>query len=244
MCLVAGRLACALRIAHEFPYDTISTRKAYQVTGKSLNPMEVDVAPSPDQAEIWKLLQRQSRTYYELGHIVHAIKALAEWRANEAEYTKKSPKLSGASPTLKAAKEAVDEAMLPILEDRLLLEPVDEAEAADLKQIRTAYIPELIIAYNTVLHAAGYLISRENLIESMDMSVTIADDKNQLAECFTAAGRMREMVTSFAHTSKSMLVLKAEGRKWTSRKDRQGKDLGIWEVSQRSSGHTRDISLS
>ena len=69
-----------------------------------------------------------------------------------------------------------------------------------------------------------------------------------------AAGRMRELVDSFAQTSKSMLVLKAEGKKWAPRKGREGKDLAIWEIGAQSSGvgnggnvrpgHMRTLSLS
>lgn len=234
-----------MSIVNEFPYENLAIRKSYQEIGKSFNPMDLENLPPADDASKWDDMTRHSRTYYELELVMNALQALATWRAEEEAYTQKKPKLSGASPTLKSCKEAVDETMLPILEGGLLMDAIDEEEAADLNLIRTWYFPEIILAYNAVHHAAGYMISRENLIKSMDLSVIIADDRFNLSEPFMAAGRMRELVDSFACTSRSMLVLKAEGKKWSNKKGREGKDLGIWETQTASSnGHGRDLSLS
>lgn len=197
--------------------------------------MDADQAAFADDTAQLGSLRKQSRTYYELSQLVEAIQCLFIWRTQEAEYLEKHPRLSGASPDLKNAKEAVTDAMEPILTRSLLLgdDYASTDEKSDCARIREWYIPELIIAYNTVLHSAGHLISRDNLIDSMDLSVLIADDQNHLSEVFVQARRMREIVASFAATSKAMLRLKAEGKKWTSRKQkgREGKDLGIWEIA-------------
>lgn len=201
------------------------------------------------------LMKRQSRTYYELELLVRAIEALAHWRDEEHKYISKAPKPSTVPSSLKEAKAAVTEAMEPVLKG-LLMNPRDEAEAGNLDWIRRMYIPEVVLAYNTVLHAAGNLITREALLESMDLSVAIAQDGattpatggsdasktgevvsgNGLAEAFKQAGRMRELVDSFALTSKVMLILKAEGKAWKARKDRAGKELGVWEIGVRDGG--------
>lgn len=177
-------------------------------------------------------MARQSRTYHELEQLVHAIEALAHWRDEEEKYITKAPKPSTVPSSLKEAKAAVSDAMAPILTG-ILLHPRDEQEASDLAFIRDTYVPEVVVAYNTVLHAAGNLITRDALLESMDLSVAIAStdgEGNGLAECFQRSGRLRELVSSFALTSKVMLVLKAEGKPWKARKDREGKALGIWEI--------------
>ncbi|KXT02713.1 hypothetical protein AC578_5450 [Pseudocercospora eumusae] len=251
--LISGRIVLAIKIINTYPYDDIAIRKSYQEIGKSYNPMDDEQAPSAEAAPHHERMRKESRCYYELSLLVQAINALGYWRTQEAEYIEKHPRLTGASPDLKAAKEAVTEAMDPVLNGMLLLVE-DSADAgektdekADCTQIRQWYVPELVIAYNTVLHSAGYLISRDNLIDSMDLSVTIADDKNRLSEVCVQAGRMRELVASFASTSKAMLILKAEGKKWTSRKmkGREGKDLGIWEIgSQVAVRPSRTLSLS
>ncbi|EME88274.1 uncharacterized protein MYCFIDRAFT_55271 [Pseudocercospora fijiensis CIRAD86] len=251
--LISGRIALAIKIINTYPYEDIAVRKSYQEIGKSYNPMDDEQAPSAEAASHHIRMRKESRCYYELSLLVQAIKALGSWRTQEAEYIEKHPRLTGASPDLKAAKEAVTEAMDPVLNGLLLLgdsfADADEKadEKADCAQIRQWYVPELVIAYNTVLHSAGYLISRDNLIDSMDLSVTVADEKNLLSEVCVQAGRMRELVASFASTSKAMLVLKAEGKKWTSRKmkGREGKDLGIWEIgSQVAVRPSRTLSLS
>ena len=65
------------------------------------------------------------------------------------------------------------------------------------------------------------MITRSALLESMELSVVVAggDDgpgtgesqSNGLAECFVQAGRMRELVKSFALTSRLMLSFEGDG---------------------------------
>ena len=163
------------------------------------------------------------------------METLAAWRIEEHTYVSKVPTPLGIPATLKLALNDVTQAMLAI-QKGILLQSADEAEETDLTYIRETYIPEIVLAYITVLHAAGNLISREHLLDAMDLANLIAEGKdaygatNGLEECFVKAGRMRELVECFALTSKVMLVLKAEGRAWSIRKnDRKGRDLGMWE---------------
>lgn len=248
---VTNRFAWARMIIRSFPYEEVSTRKSYQTIGRSINMMEITASTPYEEEEsmTWDLMKRQSRTYFELEQLVHAIETLFAWRQEEQKYLNKIPKPATVPTALKRAKEAVSEAMQPLLKG-ILQNPTDEKEASDLAHIRKMYIPEIIIAYNTVLHAAGNLITRDSLLESMDLSTTIATghpprkleisdevanagatkQPNGLVECFVQAERMRELVSSFALTSKVMLILKAEGKPWRPKKDRVGKDLGIWEI--------------
>lgn len=208
-------------------------QKSYSVFGTTINMTEYDSAPSAIDPEVWKELLEQSKTYQELEYLVRAIASLAQWREVEYEYTRNHQKQfsqSRAPVDLKDAKVAVDEGMEPILDGILgSSASTDAEELADLEKIRVDYIPEVVLAYNTVLHTAGCLISRQNLIESMDLSVKVANEENGLAATFVKAKRMRELVTSFAMTSKAMLVLKDAGREWKPKRDREGKDLGMWE---------------
>lgn len=190
-------------------------------------------------------MTRQARTYHELSLLVRALEALARWRDEEHTYLARAPKPSTVPANLKQAKAGVTEAMEPLLRG-VLLEARDEEQARHLTFVREKYIPEMVLAYNAVLHAAGNLITRDALLESMELSVAIARDGvgeagapsaagggNGLAEAFQRAGRMRELLRSFALTSKVMLVLKAEGKPWKARKDREGMDLGVWEIGRR-----------
>lgn len=210
-------------------------QKSHSVFGTTINVAEYESAPSSVDPEVWADHLSQSKTYQDLECLVKAIATLANWREVEYEYTRNHQKQfsqSRAPADLRDAKINVDECMEPILAGDILSpsDNADEDEISDLEKIRLDYIPEVVIAYNTVLHTAGSLISRQNLIASMDLSVKVANEENGLAEIFVKAKRMRELVTSFAMTSKAMLVLKDAGREWKPRRDREGKDLGMWEV--------------
>jgi len=101
-------------------------------------------------------------------------------------------------------------------------------EDDQMKKIRHAYLPEIVLAYVASLHAAGHLLTRENLLKCLDVATEIAANEG-LVQCLKETGRMKELVQSFALTSKAMLEL---GQSNASRKNknRSGKSLGIWEV--------------
>lgn len=209
--------------------------------------MEFDEESAPrDEQELMtlELLKRQSRTYYELSQLVLAIESFAEWRAKEEAYTSQIPKPHNVPSSLKQCFEEVNFSMAPIVRG-ILLHPVDNDEAEDLNYIRNNYIAELVIAYISTLHTAGSIISREHLLDAMDLANAIAEGKgangelaetNGLEECFAQAGRMRELVECFALISKTMLVMKAAGRLWKGDKQKRGRDLGIWEIGG-TAGH-------
>jgi nuclear pore complex protein Nup107 len=246
MYAVTGRFACARAIIAKYPPDTVSYSKSFDTIGKSMNVFDFDEESAPrDEQELLtlELLKRQSRTYFELEQLVRAIEALSLWRAEENTYVSQNPKPNSVPSSLKHLQRDVAATMEPIVKG-ILLEPTDEEEAKDLMYIRVNYIPEVIIAYITVLHTSGNLITRECLLDAMDLANAIAKGRdangdmveyNGLEECFVQAGRMRELVECFALTSKLMLILKAEGRVWKAKKtDRVGRDLGMFEIG----GHT------
>lgn len=237
---VTGRFASARLIVAEFPYEKLSQDKSYETLGRSVNIMDDNAFTPHDEEEYmtWDLMKRQSRTYYELEQLIQAVEVLAAWRIEEQKCEGMAQKPPGMQAVFKEVKEKVSLAMEALLRG-VLQNPIDEQEAEDLAHIRLTYLPEIIVGYTVILHAAGPLVSREALLESMDLSTTIAterierdeEESNGLAECFVKAGRMRELVTIFALTSKSMLVTKAVGRPWKpNRKDRVGRDLGVWEI--------------
>jgi nuclear pore complex protein Nup107 len=103
-------------------------------------------------------------------------------------------------------------------------------EAADLVKIRNWYLPEVVLAYNTVLCAGAHMISREHLLRSMELANDVANDKTGLAECFIESGRMRELVIAFAQSSETMLKLNELNQNKRERKNKAGKNLDIWEI--------------
>lgn len=222
-------------------------QKSFEELGHSVNIMDKSQAPpeSDEDAEEtlqWELLKQQARTYYELEQLVHAIESLAVWVSHERPFTSTPRQTASVPAELKQAKIELDEAMAPLLSG-LLLQSDDETQRSYLDRIRVMYLPEVIIAYNTALYTAGPTISRDSYIESMDLSVAIADESNGLTECFTKAGRMRELVDGFGQASKMMLVMKANGR--PRKPNKSGKDLGLWEIGPQgalASGAATDMS--
>jgi nuclear pore complex protein Nup107 len=203
--------------------------------GRSVD-IATDDAASADELPMWDLMYRQSRPYHHMEQLVHAFEALAHWRDEEILYRGKVPLPSSVPASLKHAYEGVETCMAPLLQGGFLSYPDEEDTPSSAPQVpfaavRDLYLPEALIAYNTVLHSAGYLITRESLLKSMDLSVAIAQEENSLTGPLVRAGRMRELVKSFALSARAMLVLKGLGHKpWRTRRDREGKDPGIWEI--------------
>lgn len=98
-------------------------------------------------------------------------------------------------------------------------------------RIRTMYLPDIILAYNSVLCTAGHMISRDELLTSMDLATVIADEQSGLGESFVKAGRVKELVRSFAETSKIMLKLNEMGKVRKEKKQDMGRGLAIWEIN-------------
>lgn len=108
---------------------------------------------------------------------------------------------------------------------------IDE-EAPVLADIRIAYLPEVVLAYNSVLHFAGHAISREMLLQCMELAAVVAAKGSDVAACFVSAGRMSELVDAFAITSKAILRANEQGSKANKgrKKTVHGETLDLWTV--------------
>lgn len=106
----------------------------------------------------------------------------------------------------------------------LLTADADE-EAEEFEQIRLACLPELVLAYNSILNHSAHFAAREILKTSMDLAVIIGQEDSELAACLLKAGKMPELVDSFTVVAKSMIVAET---KRPGGKQRDGRSLGIW----------------
>ncbi|CZT05067.1 related to Nuclear pore complex protein Nup107 [Rhynchosporium agropyri] len=102
---------------------------------------------------------------------------------------------------------------------RVTLEPLlkgwlltcqNEGAEAQLKLLREAYLPETILAYISVLQIGGTTLTRDLLMECMELSAVIAGDDSDVLEVFRNTGRMQELVEAFAMVSKDLLVITAQ----------------------------------
>lgn len=115
--------------------------------------------------------------------------------------------------------------MYPLLESDFLSRPSDEAEAISLTNLRNHYLPECVLAYNSVLYFAGHAISRTWLIECMNLAQVVAANET-LTEAFVQSSRMKELVMAFAMSSQALLHANEHG----GRRGKKDENLEVWQV--------------
>lgn len=93
----------------------------------------------------------------------------------------------------------------------------------DFQEIREAYIPETVLAYISCLHFAGTSLSRDNLLECMELAAVIAEKDSDVAREFLRSGRMKELVEAFASCSKALAI-------WTS--DKKGSQTNSKKIRE------------
>lgn len=122
--------------------------------------------------------------------------------------------------------EGIQQLMCPLLEKDYLCRPNDEKEGAILDDIRNHYLPECILAYDSVLYYAGHALSRRYLVECMNLAQIVAGNPT-LTNAFVESRRMRELVTAFALDSKALLhANELDGGK----KAKKDSGIDIWQI--------------
>lgn len=110
-----------------------------------------------------------------------------------------------------------------------------DKEGREFERIRIACVPEVILAYNTVLNYSGFSISRDILLKSMDLASLVAAEDSDLTASFMGAGRMAELVDSFALSSRNMIQAEEVGfRAGKSRRKPNGERLDLWVIKPSS----------
>ena len=90
-------------------------------------------------------------------------------------------------------------------------------------------MPEIVLAYAEVLNVSAFSLSRDYCLKSMDLAAMIAAEGSDVADCFMAAGRMTELVTTLAYASRNMIKAGEKGTKVAkSRRKMDGKSIDIW----------------
>lgn len=67
-------------------------------------------------------------------------------------------------------------------------------------------------------------------MRSMELAATVADSRTGLADAVVKAGRMKEVVTSFARASETMLKLNEFGKVRREKRHKTGGNLAVWEI--------------
>lgn len=203
---------------------------------------------------IRQLLRRAILHYHEMGQLVEAIDTLWTFRTLEQRrlnIEKLAPHaVSDLTKDLANILQHLQDVILPMLRPGFLFKAVPQSqndelgndantmealsvtnlhkEAAELTAIRRLYLPEIVLAYMSALHFAGCLVSRDRLLDLLDLTRLVSDNET-LTDCFVKTGRMRELVDVVALSSKTLMRLNAEkGRGKKSNKD--ARNWRIWDV--------------
>jgi len=100
--------------------------------------------------------------------------------------------------------------------------------------LREAYLPEIILAYDSILHFSGIALSRDNFLECMELSTVIAAEDSDLADMFVKNGRMKELVAAFADNSRALLQANTAGKSRTGTTSKKLRTLGwtreLWDI--------------
>ncbi|MCJ1284715.1 Nucleoporin nup84, partial [Xylographa opegraphella] len=264
--LESGRLAAARQLSKTVTFSIISLNKTEKLLGRSIDIANSQNTSEDEynddhgmrrstrsrsnqvrrrrrssskrmyQAER-EILLGYSETFLDFENLMVALDALENWKEIEVQVKNIGDPRHAKSwkKEIQTAHDAVVASMQPLLYG-WLQHPADDAEARAIKKIKIGYLPEMILAYNSVLQYAGHVLSREILLQCMDLAATVAAENSDLSEVFVRAGRMSELVDSMAIASKSILCAQEKGqkagRKW---KKVNGASMDIWNVRASSS---------
>lgn len=193
-------------------------------------------------------LAEQSLVWAHLELLVQAMDNLEYWQdlADSIDTLPRndSTTIKTAKKELRHALQAVQSAMQPLLDHGFLSSAMDDQEDHDLQQIRQHYLPECILAYNSALYFGGHVITRQNLVQCMDLAQQVAQNET-LTGAFVASKRMQELVNAFALDSQALLranehektSTRAGGGKKSSLGGKVGGRAGIWQVQWAADEH-------
>lgn len=134
--------------------------------------------------------------------------------------------------------EVIFNSLMTSISQSMHLDP--KAETSDSWNLKCAYIPEIVLAYLSVLQTAAFFWQRDSggssAVKAMEVANLIADDKNVwLQKVFLETGRMSELVDALAEVGKAMLRLNEHEPKKSGTKKRgsRGETLRIWDLNAR-----------
>ncbi|KID99408.1 nuclear pore complex protein Nup107, partial [Metarhizium majus ARSEF 297] len=173
-----------------------------------------------------------ARNYRELEALVKALDSLETMASlvvisRDADASNREF-WNGVGATIDATKDN----MQPLLHNWLL--SGIEAGDNELKRLRQAYLPETILAYVSALHFAGTGLTRDHLLECMELASVIAERNSDLADAFVSAGRMTELVEAFTACSKALAIATGDSKRPVGSASKELRYLGwsrdLWSI--------------
>jgi nuclear pore complex protein Nup107 len=132
--------------------------------------------------------------------------------------------------------ESVFTSLISAISSNMQVHP--KSETQDSWNLKRAYMPEIVLAYISVLQTAAFFLQRDSAVSSavkaMEIANLVADEENEwLQKVFLETGRMSELVDALASVSKAMLRLNEHEPKKSVVKKRgsKGETLRIWDLN-------------
>ncbi|TVY20527.1 Nucleoporin [Lachnellula arida] len=122
--------------------------------------------------------------------------------------------------------------MQPLFNKWLLTCPNQQWEV-EFTQLREAYLPETILAYIKTFEFAGSILTRNFLMECMDLTALMAEEKSDVLQLFQKMGREKDLVHAFADAAKNLLLISSEKKGARSRGKQaraKGWEQDLWNV--------------
>ncbi|KAJ2905074.1 Nucleoporin Nup107 [Zalerion maritima] len=235
------KLAAARSLAERVPCSTIFSHKAGAPVPEDADPSwfegfeaaYADADQLRDNAALTSQMLVVAKPYWELECLARMLDII-ETVSALMEISRENPSVqrdfwTQVGNDVKSAKGFIKPLM-----NRWLLS--DEEGNAAVEKLREVYIPETMMGYISILHFAGTSLSRDNLLECMDMAAAIADkEASDVAALFVRCGRMKELLEAFASCSKAIAVWNGEKRSHTG-SSKKLKEMGwsreLWSVRQ------------
>lgn len=204
-------------------------------------PRSSDTHPLLSEGISRSSLTKKSLVWSQLEQLVSALDALDVWQniADNVEANRSDMRqMKQLKKQLREALQLLIDAMQPVLEEDFLNEPYDEDERFALDIIRNHYVPECVLAYNSALYFAGHALTRQHLVQCMELAQQVAQTKS-LTNAFVASKRMQELVTAFALDSQALLRANeaggGSGKGKSAKRHSSGEDVygraDIWRVT-------------
>lgn len=102
-------------------------------------------------------------------------------------------------------------------------------------ELMKAYVPDIILAYLSVLQSASWFLNKDPAIKAMEVAVVVADKGNEwVQKILLETGRMSEVLECLARVSHCMLKLNESGKeKGNKKRGGKGETLRLWDLGAR-----------
>ncbi|KAF2873324.1 nuclear pore complex protein-like protein Nup107 [Massariosphaeria phaeospora] len=207
-------------------------REAESKSGRSpVRPLNI---PSATEHAQWvKQLSDVSYTYGEMQQITRSITLCRQWREEEDNIIRQT-RQGVVKPSTKRLKELL-EAITATLEPLLLTCMQETPPLADFIDIKRLFLPELTLAYITILYSAAFITGRDSATKALDFATLVATyERVALRTLLIDTGTLSKLVDLFGAVSKATLKLNEAGeakRGVSKKRGSRGETLQIWDLN-------------